>query len=470
MLSKKELQKFSKKDLVEYTYQLGIKYDKLLAKVEELIEKVKELSVKKDSSNSSLPPSHDLFHNKNKSLRVKSDKKSGGQPGHQGVTLLPIAIPDIIIKHFPDEKCPRCGKIHSKESMKMVESRQVIDIPEIKAFTKEYLQYESNCECGYTNTGKFPVQVTAPVQYGRNLVSYVAYLSSRQFVPYNRLAELIKATTGISMSEGTIYNMLNKVATSLMPSYQAIKDEVSKAAVIGGDESSVMVMSQKHWAWVWQTVFATYIEINNTRGYAAVLNAFPNGFPSATYVSDSLATQLKIPAKNHQVCIVHILRDLNFLKIIYLENWSNAVYDLFQRAIVLKRDMKLNQYTEPFAQRDSIIKEFDILLKDELPNRFPKLISYQKSLKRRRPHMFNFLYYPDVPADNNGSERAIRNVKVKLKISGCFRSVRGSEIFSILRSVIDTTIKREGNPFETIKFALNVATKKKQFQANHLIV
>ncbi len=477
MLSKEELHKLDKNDLVEYSYDLGLKYDKLMAKVEGLIDeikvlnvKIKELSVKKDSSNSSLPPSHDLFHNKNQSLRVKSDKKSGGQPGHHGVTLLPTATPDIIMEHFPDERCPKCGKIHSKESMKMIESRQVIDIPEIKAFTKEHQVFESVCECGYTDIGNFPVQVNAPVQYGVNLISYVAYLSSRQFVPYNRLAELVKTTTGISMSEGTIYNMLHKVATSLMPTYQAIKDEVSKAAVIGGDESGVKVMMQKYWAWVWQTVLATYIEINNTRGYAAVLKAFPDGFPQATYVTDSLATQIKTPAKNHQICIVHVIRDFNYLKVLYLENWSNEMYDLLQRAIELKKVMTLNQYTEPFEPRDEIIREYDILLNEELSESFFKLISYQKGLKKRRPYTFNFLYYPDVPADNNASERAIRNVKVKLKISGGFRSVRGSAIFAIIRSVIDTTIKKEGNPFETIKFALNVAISKKQFKANQLIV
>ena len=80
--------------------------------------------------------------------------------------------------------------------------------------------------------------------------------------------------------------------------------------------------------------------------------------------------------------------------------------------------------------------------------------------------VFNFLFHHDVPYEKNGSERSIRNIKVKQKVSGSFRSERGAEIFAILRSVFETTIKKGGNPFETIRFAINIAANKNEFLAN----
>jgi len=85
-------------------------------------------------------------------------------------------------------------------------------------------------------------------------------------------------------------------------------------------------------------------------------------------------------------------------------------------------------------------------LSQELPGKYSKIFPFQKRLRKRKNQVFNFLFCPDVPYDNNGSERAIRNLKVKQKVSGGFRSDRGAEIFAILRSVIQINMKLD-NPF-----------------------
>ncbi|MBW6535204.1 MAG: transposase [Mariniphaga sp.] len=85
--------------------------------------------------------------------------------------------------------------------------------------------------------------------------------------------------------------------------------------------------------------------------------------------------------------------------------------------------------------------------------------------KKWKEQVFNFLFHPEVPYDNNVSEQAIRNVKVKQKVSVSFRSERGAEIFAILRSIVDTIIKKGGNPFESIRFTMNVAACKNKFMA-----
>ncbi len=58
---------------------------------------------------------------------------------------------------------------------------------------------------------------------------------------------------------------------------------------------------------------------------------------------------------------------------------------------------------------------------------------------------------PDIPPDNNGSERAIRMAKVKQKVSGGYRSERGAERQALLLSVIETAKKQGLNILETIQ-------------------
>ena len=475
MDSKEELRKLDKEKLVDLVYDLLIRVDNLLAEVQvlkdevtDLKQEVKRLKTPKNSGNSSLPPSHDLFRFKNQSLRVKSDKKSGGQPGHKGETLLMSPNPDKIIEHWPNQKCPKCGKVHTDELSQIIGKRQVIDIPVIKASVIEHQIVQTTCTCGFVSAGNFPIDVSAPVQYGDNLIAFTAYLSSRQYVPYSRLSELIKSITNISMSEGTIFNLLNKAANIVLPIYEGIKEEVSNATTVGGDESGVKVKNENYWAWTWQTILATYIVIAKSRGFVTVTNTFPNGFPNATYVSDSLSAQLKTVSQRHQLCLAHLLRELKYFEQTFHHKWVIDMTALLKRAIVLKNSMTLEQYTEQLEERIEIIKEFEILINQKLPDKVSKIFPFQRRLKKRQHQVFNFLFHPDVPYDNNASEQAIRNIKVKQKVSGSFRSERGSEIFAILRSVIDTTIKKGGNPFETFRFAVNLSACKNEFQHNRI--
>ena len=226
MMNRKVLEKKSKEELIDIVCELYAMVESLTQTVQTLQEEIIQLKTRKHSNNSSLPPSHDLFKHKNQSLREKSNKKTGGQKGHKGRTLQISSNPDYVIVHNPQSQCPQCGKYHGNDQLQLKAKRQVIDIPVIKSFITEHQVYSSQCDCGYVSCGTFPNEVSSPVQYGNNIVALTAYLSSRQFIPYARLTELLKSMTNISMSEGTIFNLLNKAANSVQPLYNAIKKEV----------------------------------------------------------------------------------------------------------------------------------------------------------------------------------------------------------------------------------------------------
>ncbi|MDD4190766.1 MAG: transposase [Mangrovibacterium sp.] len=96
--------------------------------------------------------------------------------------------------------------------------------------------------------------------------------------------ELVDLVYNLSISEGTVFNLLNKAANMVLPIYEGVKEEISKASVVGGDETGVKVGKSKFWAWTWQTLLATYIVISKSRGFITVENAFPEGFESGLSV------------------------------------------------------------------------------------------------------------------------------------------------------------------------------------------
>ncbi len=235
------------------------------------------------------------------------------------------------------------------------------------------------------------------------------------------------------------------------------------ATVIGSDESGVKVNNTNYWTWSWQTVTETFITITPSRGYVTIENEFPDGFPSAILVSYSLSAQLKTPALLHQLCLAHLMRELNAFIESSENQWARLLKSLFEKAIELKKTLTHDQYDEPLEKRHLIDQALDELLKGPLQENAPKLQAFQKCLRKWREAVFTFLYHPDVPFDNNGSERAIRNIKVKQKVSGGFRSVRGATIFSIIKSAIDTWIKRSADIFDMIRFSIDLAAHKNQF-------
>ncbi|MGQ1788540.1 IS66 family transposase [Saccharicrinis sp. GN24d3] len=455
MIKRETLEPLEKEDIinifVEFSNRIEEEMQLLRDDIKELKEENRQLKNQQNSRNSSRPPSQDFGKvPRQKSLRKKSGKKPGGQAGHKGHTLKQVSSPDNMIVHQPSNTCPACGEVHITEDYVLHSKRQVVDIPPIKANVTEHQVYKAKCKCGHVSIGSFPSGVNGPVQYGKNLTSFVSYLSTRQYVPYQRIPELLKCISDISISEGTVFNMLNKVADKLYPIYESIKTDIKNAKVVGSDETGTNVNNNKYWTWTWQTATETFITVSPTRGFAAIENEFPQGLPNAVLVSDSLSAQLKTRAHKHQLCLAHLLRELNAFIEVTKNKWPVRMKELFMKAINFKKNLCQSQYSQSLKMRDEILQEFQKLLDSPPKIKLKKLAAFHKRMVKWKNSVFTFLFFPEVPFDNNGSERAIRNIKVKQKVSGGFRSENGADIFATIRSVIDTWIKRDKDVFGTL--------------------
>ena len=438
------------------TEQLSLeeKIDALLNRVDYLEHEVVRLTDRlakyenpKNSKNSSKPPSSDFPKlPKTQSLRESSGKKPGGQSGHEGTTLRMVTNPDMIQTHCPSF-CTCCGEDLSTMPAIFVGRRQVIDTPPIIPVVTEHQLFNKCCKCGHLNQSSFPTGVNAPVSYGENVQALTAYLSVRQCVPFNRLAELLSNLFGISVSTGGIDYILTKMKSKASVAYESIRQNVLKNKVIGADETGISINGKNHWAWTFQHKKATFISIHKNRGFNAIKEIMPEGLQNNILVTDCWSSYFKTDAAKHQLCTAHLLRELTHFEEKYQnETWASRMSQLITQALDLRRDNK--------ETKDNVVKirsSFSELITEPLNKDLKDVIAFQKRMVKYADHLFNFLLSKDIPPDNNGSERAIRNFKVKQKISGFFKSDEGANIYATIRTVIDTAIKNNQNPFEIIR-------------------
>jgi len=415
-----------------------------------LQEEIRLLKNGKKSGTSHTPPSHDIGRSNEKSLREKTGKKTGGQKGHKGFTLHMKEIPDEIIDYKPTE-CRDCGEKLNEEMAKLIERKQEIIIPPLHAHYVEHRSFTNTCtHCNCVNTGQLPPNLKAPIQYGANVSATLTYLFAYQHMPYLRMKILMNDLFKIQLSQGTISNILEKMTEQSMPIYNEIQVRIQKSKVVGGDETGTKINGVKGWFHVWQNAYLTFIVSATTRGYKVTEEYFIEGFSKAVYVSDCWSAQLKTIAKRHQLCLAHLLRELTNFEEALSCKWSTELKILLKQSIELKQNFQNNDYLHPPPSVAEIEHKLDEILLVDYTNFHPKTKAFVKRLIKRRESVFTFLYYKEVPFDNNGSERAIRNIKVKNKISGCFRSEDGAKQFAVLRSVIDTTIKNTQDVFHAI--------------------
>lgn len=428
----------------------------MVARLEELEKEnnfLRSLLVPKNSQNSSVPPSTEISKPKRtSSLRKPTGRKPGGQPGHEGNGLKIVAVPDVIEKHIPN--CCTCCGLALTDIPVLTGKRQLIDIPKITFVTTEQQTYKRRCTCGHTSQGIFSGNANAPVGYGENLETLVAYLHARHYLPVGRMKEMLTDVFGLSLSSGGICHLINRFAEKATPAYDLIKERLPYSGHVGSDETGCRVDGKLRWFWTWQSKELTYITYSPNRGQKTIQDNFPNGFPNSTLVHDAWKPHLNTPAKAHQLCTAHLARELNYLVELYKdERWTKEFLSLIQEALKLKPVIGIENTS---SERDRIMEKFTALLAKPPDKANKKSYAFFKRMVKNREHIFPFLFDPTVPSDNNASERAIRNIKVKQKVSGQFKAEKAAMNFAKIRSVIDTTLKNSQNVLEALKLiALN---------------
>jgi hypothetical protein len=452
-----------KKDKVKYNFAVKSKEELDRLSHEELLNYVKNLQDNliqekppKNSNNSSIPSSIEIANpkkkGKNQSLRQKSDRLAGGQKGRVGVTLNQSDTPDEIEEiPFTIASCKKCGESLTDTVSKLKERRQVLDIKlsSIDTQIKEYQSFSKICSvCGYDNhDNSFTKGITPNISYGSNITAMVSYLSVSQYMAHKRIVSLLSDLFNINIAEGTINSLLKKASKLSQTEIQKITTALESASLVGIDETGCKINSSKHWHWTFQNTTNTLVVVDKSRGTKVINKTFGNGFKNACVVHDNYSSYSSLECKSEQLCLAHKMRDLNYAIDCDDTMLAKAIKKLFKEAIKDdKEELTQEQRVILKAQYD---KTLEHLL--SMPTLFKSETQKQvKSITKAKDKIFTFLLDEDIPADNNGSERAIRNIKVKQKVSTQFKSFEGAVYYSNIRSIIDTSRKRGLNEFESL--------------------
>ncbi len=301
----------------------------LRRQMEHVLARLREVEgqLAKDSHNSSKPPSSDGLGRKPRSQRHGSEKKTGGQPGHAGRTLMQVATPDEVVRHRP-VVCCSCQQPLDAVAGSLKERRQVHDLPEVRLLVREHQVEEVCCPaCQQVSAGSFPAGVEAPAQYGPNLRALAVYLHQYQLVPLARTCELLCDLCDCQLSEGTLTAWEQQAAQTLEPTVERIADWVSVSRVQHGDETGVRVAGKLHWMHVNSTRWLTHLAWHAKRGKQALeeIGIWPRF--DGRGMHDRLSSYDQYSCQ-HSVCGAHLLRDCLYLYEHDQHVWALEMHDL----------------------------------------------------------------------------------------------------------------------------------------------
>jgi transposase len=441
----------------------------LLQRIETLESRLEavEGQLSKNSKNSSKPPSGDGFEKRTKSLRGKSEKRSGGQAEHPGHTLEWSDEVDEILEHRL-EQCAGCGESLVTVPAQSVYARQVHDLPPIELRVMEHRVEVKCCECcGLKNESQFPEFVSNVVQYGPRLKGVMVYLMEGQLLPAERTVDVLREVMGVEVSGGTLYNTRAQCFQELAPISAEIKTALLASEVVHFDETGLRVNGKLWWLHVASTSGLTYYFIHPKRGRAAmeemgILLAY-----AGKALHDGWQSYF-VYACAHFLCNAHHLRELQFILERYQQAWA---YQMSLLLVTIYGQVEAakaaGQVALPPEQLQAFESRYQAIL-DEGFKANPKLAPPPESAKRRgRPKqsparnllerlqshsdsVLGFMRDFAVPFDNNQAERDIRMMKLKQKISGSFRSSDGAIMFARIRGYLSTLRKQGQNVLDAL--------------------
>ena len=417
-----------------------------------------------DSTTSSKPPSSDGLKKKPRlpgSLRGRSGKASGGQTGHEGGTLRQVADPDCVVRHEACA-CGHCGRALDPQSARGIEKRQVFDLVERPLRITEHQASIYRCDhCRGVTRAAFPDGVISAAQYGERIKAAAVYLNIQQLIPEDRTAQALSDLFGAPLiCPASVVAWVGKKAQELRPVYAFIGERVAKAKVRHLDETGFRIAGKLQWLHTTSSLAFTFYRADEKRG------AIPEDLQGGVVVHDHFLPYRRLDAVDHAYCNAHILRELESLIAFDHEPWAELMRDMLLAARLAVENARQAGALAP-KERAAFVERFwaAVRLGFAFHRELPRLATNPsrggrtkhrpgynllQRLKTFQTETLRFLADFDVPFTNNLAEQDLRMMKVKMKISGSFRTLEGAQTFARLRSVVSTARKHGCNILQTL--------------------
>ena len=421
----------------------------LTRQVEVLTARVAELEARlevppKTPDNSSTPPSQGRKASQDAASKPKSKSHAGA---HRPLHPNPTARRDSMAT-----TCQHCGTDVSSVPQIICQACDHIEIAEIKPDITRVTLSGGTCPCCAKRFKAPPPQGLEPGSpFGPNLRALVVYLRFTQGISFERLAKLLSDLLGLDISEGALVNMLEAARHPFAAQTSLIRARLLCGTAMESDETGLRVGKRNWWLWVFHHKHNAVFVVEPSRGKAVPM-AFLGQHRPDFWVSDRYGAQLGWSAKENQVCLSHLIRDVQ-----YAIDAGDSIFAPGLRHL-LGRACRIGQRRQRLA--DATLKTYAARLEadlDHLMRRTPTQaagVKLQRVIKKIRRHMFVFMTNRAIPPTNNGSERALRPCVTFRKITNGFRTEWGARLYADIRSVIETARRRAIGALEAIRLTL----------------
>jgi transposase len=232
------------------------------------------------------------------------------------------------------------------------------------------------------------------------------------------------------------------------------------------------VGGKNHWVHGASNLLFTHLSISSKRGFDGMEAGGVLPYFTKIAVHDCWAAYWKYLIIIHAICNAHILRELvaaeerhpdqkwaaEFIQLLLdmkeakelaIESGDNMLSEDKLREFELLYDALIKQANEENPLSPETAKKKRGRMKKG------KTLALIERLEKRKASVCLFIYNFDVPFSNNLSERDIRMIKTKTKVSGCFRSLLGAENYLKIMSYVGTSKKHGKSAYEAIKQAVS---------------
>jgi transposase len=403
----------------------------------------------KTSDNSSIPPSQGPKANRDGQGKRQGPRQ--GSFGRKGGGRLLSQEPDQIVRATATA-CQHCRAALGETDHVLHQRYDKIDLPPVRPVVTRVERYAGRCSCcGGTTLAPVPDGMDEGTPFGPSIVATALYLRFTHAISYQRLRRLFEHLFGLGISEGALDAMFRRAKPAFDDAVVAILGRLRRSRIVCSDETSVRIDGKTCWNWVFQNEQVVIHVIRKSRG-AGVVTAVMDGHRPVIWVSDLYGAQ-QGHADQWQVCLAHQLRDCQFAIDAGDTIFAPRMKALLLRAVVLARRRKTLAESTRRAYRLRLDKDLNAIMALAPDNRHGKRL--RKRYGKVRNDLFTFLIHPDVPPDNNGSERELRPTATYRKVTGGFRSDWGADLFAGIRSVVGTAARNGIDAYAAIRNTLS---------------
>lgn len=416
---------------------------------------LKGKAIQKNSSNSNIPPSKDEYKIQNH--REKSSRKQGGQEGRKGKTLTSKEIEELIKNNGVEVIEEHYGnKKSSKTIIKYimdVKTKVIIRKIYIRGNMEEINDIEIPEECKMKST----------VVYGKNLKTLVGIMYAQEVIAFDRMAEFISILTDnvLNVSHGSLVNWVNEISKKCKKIKRKLKRAIKHSKIVCTDLTVTSLNGKSAYDRNYSNNVITIFEASHSKRIGEIQrqNILPNFKGYIMHDHETGIYNFGIKSQ-HLECWIHLGRELKYFDEYIKNSWSSELWN-FAWNINKKRKENMKNNIKSFTPEEIIeyenkydeIVQKGILQNGKTESKYlrDKEKAVLNRLTKYKINYLNFIKDFELPFDDNLSERDLRPVKIKKKVSGCHRSFEGLKDYCNIRTIISTCIKQGISYFEVLK-------------------